>query len=122
MSVQGRTWALWAYRYENGDLWHIGERSWVQLHGLSDPLVAVLVEEVLGDPYDPRVTHYGWQDVKDPADDAPVMIQIRTGSTPQRAMMFLSSRRGARHCTSHYGAPGHSDARPCNLLTSSKDL
>ena len=42
---------------------------------------------ILGNPYAPEVTHYGWQDVH---DDVPVMIQIRTGSSPKRAMMFLS--------------------------------
>lgn len=95
MSDVGRTWKLWALRYESGKLWHVGERRWVELHGLSNPLVPVLVEEILGDPYDPAVTHYGWQYVegnKHRHGDNPTMIQVRTGSDPQnpkRALMFL---------------------------------
>lgn len=93
LSAAGRTWELWAYRHENGNLWHIGERPWVQLHRLPHPLVPVLVEEVLGDPYAPEVTHYGWQCAEGSTyrhGDIPTMIQIRTGSDPRRAMMFLS--------------------------------
>ena len=54
-----RTWRLWAHRYESGELWHVGDRGWVELHQLQDPIVPILVEEVLGDPYAPEVTHYG---------------------------------------------------------------
>lgn len=93
MSNVGRTWQLWAHRYESGKLWHVGERRWVELHGLSHPLVAVQVEEILGDPYDTEVTHYGWQYVEGSQyrhGDTPTMIQIRTGSDPQRSMMFLA--------------------------------
>ena len=90
----GRTWRLWAYRYESGKLWHVGTRKWVQLHGLDHPLVAVLVEEILGDPYDDEVTHYGWhvEDSRHRHGDTPTMIQVRTGndpSNPKRARMFL---------------------------------
>ena len=91
----GRTWKLWAYRYENGTLWHVGAKRWVELHQLSNPLVPVLVEEVLGDLYAPAVTHYGWQYAEGSRyrhGDAPTMIQIRTGSdptNPKRALMFL---------------------------------
>ena len=46
MTSLGRTWKLWAYRYESGALWHVGERKWVELHQLGHPLVAVLAEEI----------------------------------------------------------------------------
>jgi len=90
----GRTWQLWATRHENGALWHVGARRWVELHGSQDPIVAVLVEEILGDDYAPEVTHYGWQDAEDRplragAREYPRMIQVRTGADPERAMMFL---------------------------------
>lgn len=93
MSAVGCTWALWAYRYENGALWHIGDRNWVKLHQLQNPLVPVLVEEILGDPYAPEVTHYGWRDAEGSQyrhNDVPTMIQIRTGADPKRTLMFLS--------------------------------
>ena len=96
MSNGGRTWKLWAYRYENGTYWHIGVRRWVELHQLSRPLVPVLVEEILGDRYAPEVTHYGWQYAEGSRyrhGDTPTMIQIRTGSDPtdpKRALMFLN--------------------------------
>lgn len=87
-----RSWQLWAHKYQTGQLWHIGERPWVALHGLPHPIVPVLVEEVLGDPYAPRVTHYGWQYAPGSRyrhGDAPTMIQVRSGATPDRAMMLL---------------------------------
>lgn len=95
MSSIGRTWKLWAYRYESGTLWHVGARRWVELHQLSRPLVPVLVEEILDDPYAPEVTHYSWQYAEGSQyrhGDVPTMIQIRTGSdpaNPKRSMMFL---------------------------------
>jgi hypothetical protein len=91
----GRTWGLWAYRHANGKLWHVGARKWVELHRLSHPLVAVLVEEILGDPYTDEVTHYGWQYAEGSRyrhGDLPTMIQVRTGNdptNPKRARMFL---------------------------------
>lgn len=96
MSPAGSTWELWAYRYESGDLWHIGDRGWVELHQLPNPLVPVLVEEILGDPYAPEITHYGWRYAEGSRyryNDVPTMIQIRTGadpSDPKRALMLLS--------------------------------
>lgn len=92
----GRTWKLWAYRYESGKLWHVGEQRWVALHQLSHPLVPVLVEEILDDLYAPEVSHYGWQYVEGSRyrrGDAPTMIQVRTGDDPKdpkRGLMFLS--------------------------------
>ena len=95
MSEVGRTWKLWAHRYESGKLWHIGDRGWVKLHGLDHPIIPVLVEEILGDLYADEVTHYGWQYVEGSRyrhGDVPTMIQVRTGNdptNPKRARMFL---------------------------------
>lgn len=95
MSAVGRTWQLWACRYENGKLRHVGSRKWVELHQLAHPVVAVLVEEILGDPYADEVTHYGWQYAEGSRyrhGDAPTMIQVRTGNDPadpKRARMLL---------------------------------
>lgn len=96
MSTVGRTWQLWAHRYESGKLWNVGQRRWVELHQLDHPVVPVLVEEILGDRFDPAITHYGWQDAEDRkrerASDTPAMIQVRTGNDPKdprRALMFL---------------------------------
>ena len=89
MSQVGRTWDLWAHRYDSGNHWNIGKRRWVELHQLDCP---VRVEEVLGDPYAPEVTHYGWQYAEGSRyrhGDAPTMIQVRTGDDPTRARMFL---------------------------------
>jgi hypothetical protein len=92
VSATGRTWELWAHRFESGELWHIGALPWVKIHGLPHPIVPVLVEEVLGDPYAPGVTHYGWQDAEGHGyrhGAAPMMIQVRSGTDPSRAMMLL---------------------------------
>jgi hypothetical protein len=98
VTAVGRTWKLWAHRHENEKLWHVGEKRWVALHQLTHPLVPVLVEEILGDPYAPEVTHYGWQYIEGSRyrhGDTPTMIQIRTGDDPKdpkRALMFLNMR------------------------------
>ena len=92
MSQIGRTWKLWAHRYASGKHWHVGGRKWVEIHRLDHPIVAVLVEEILGDPYADEVTHYGWQYALGSRyrhGDVPTMIQVRTGSDPKRARMFL---------------------------------
>ena len=96
MITVGRTWQLWAHRYESGKLWNIGQRRWVEIHQLSCPIVPVLVEEIIGDRFDSEVTHYGWQDAEGRGhrhSDAPSMIQVRTGNDlkdPRRALSFLS--------------------------------
>lgn len=91
----GRTWKLWAHRYDTkgGMLRNIGDRWWVKIHGLSEPIVPVLVEEVLGDLFAAEVTHYGWEDLKHPRS-APSMIQVRCEQTPsdrrpERALLLL---------------------------------
>ena len=95
MTSLGRTWKLWAYRYESGALWHVGERKWVELHQLGHPLVAVLAEEILDDLYADEITHYGGQYVESSCyrhGDTPTMIQARTGNDPKdpkRALMYL---------------------------------
>jgi hypothetical protein len=84
VSTVERTWELWAYRYANGQLLHIGDRWWVELHQLQSPLVPVLIEEVSGDPYAPEVTHYGWRYAEGllQHEDVPTMIQIRLKTDP----------------------------------------
>jgi nitrite reductase/ring-hydroxylating ferredoxin subunit len=98
------TWALWAYRYEDGELWHVtSERGWVELLQrdcgaqifVPAAVVPVLAEEVIGDPYAAEVTHYGWRYARGNQcrhDDAPTMIQIRVKtdpSKPRSALMLL---------------------------------
>ena len=76
----GRTWQLWAHRYESGKFHNVGKRRWVELHLLDRPVVPVLAEEVLGDRLDPAVTHYGWQDAEERrhrAGDEPTVVQVR---------------------------------------------
>jgi len=60
-----RTWNLYAHA-SRGTYWHIGNKRWVELHGLRDPIVPILVEEWVGDVRDPEVTHYGWEDADKP--------------------------------------------------------
>lgn len=84
----GRTWKLCAYRYDNGEFMHVGERWWVEMHGIQQPLVPVLVEEILGDLYAPEVTHYAWEDHDRPYR-VPAMVQHRAGPDPSKALMLL---------------------------------
>jgi len=65
-------WRMWAHRYDDGDLHNLGERWWVEIHGLREPIVEVDVVEVADD--DPAATHWGWMD---PGDTEPVMIYPR---------------------------------------------
>lgn len=69
-------WDLWAVK-RGDDYWHIGERRWVELHGLSDPLVPVTVaiDQVIGpsEKLAPEKAYYGWQPVGD-EDARPRMI------------------------------------------------
>lgn len=82
-----RTWELWAYD-DKGTSWHVGAKRWVELHGLSDPLIPVLVEELDCDLVDIEVTHYGWRDADEPAG-APCMIFPRTDAPHLKPHMFL---------------------------------
>lgn len=75
------SWNMHAQRYESGDLWNIGHKRWVALHG-DLPIVPVLVEELDVDPLDPSVTHYGWWDFKTDMQDEsakPQMMYPRVG-------------------------------------------
>jgi hypothetical protein len=96
----GRRWKLWATRRtcvsgpRAGEIvyWYIGTKRWVDLLKSRDPVVPVLVEEVLGNDYAPEVTHYGWEDADQSRESpsmSPSMIQVRTGASADRAMMFL---------------------------------
>ncbi len=53
-------WRMWAHLYDNGELHNLGERWWVEIHGLPDPIVPVDVVEVQAD--DPSATHWAWMD------------------------------------------------------------
>ncbi len=90
MTSIGRTWELWACRYESGTFMHVGARRWVELHYLPEPIVPVLVEEVLGDPLAPEVTHYAWEDTDRPRA-SPAMVQRRAHASPgiQRSAWML---------------------------------
>lgn len=82
-----RTWGLWASD-NKGTPWHIGDRRWVELHLSSDPIIAVLVEELDCEPADPAVTHYGWR-YTDKPDSTPCMIFPRTDAPHLKPHMFL---------------------------------
>lgn len=91
MTTIGRTWDLWAHRYASGKFMHPGARGWVELHGIQEPIVPVLLEEILDDLYDVEITHYGWENLTHPRK-APSMVQLRANSDPtcpKRALMLL---------------------------------
>lgn len=68
MAEQATTWRMHAHD-DNGVLSHLGERWWVELHGLDLPIVEVSVTEVSHD--DPAGTHWGWLDA---GETEPCMI------------------------------------------------
>lgn len=68
MTEQATVWRMHAHD-DNGTLFHIGDRRYVELHGLRLPIVEVTVTEVGHD--DPDGTHWGWLDVK---ESEPCMI------------------------------------------------
>lgn len=85
---QGRTWKLYANRSDEGTFRNIGDRRWVEFHYSRDPVVPVLVEEILGDRHAPEVTHYGWEDAAR-ARSSPSTIQRRmTGPNTQPTSML----------------------------------
>lgn len=55
--------------------------------------ISCKIDEILGDPYAPEVTHYGWQAAEYRLEDPPTRIQVRADanpSDPKQALMFLS--------------------------------
>lgn len=60
-----RSWEMYAHLHD-GKLWHLGDRRNVESLVLPDPILSVTVVEWLGDPDDPQVTHYGWEDAGRP--------------------------------------------------------
>jgi hypothetical protein len=50
-------WPMWAHD-RNGEYQNPGEKWWVEIHGLPDPVVPVTVTEVADG--DPGGTHWGW--------------------------------------------------------------
>lgn len=72
MSTETPCWRMFAHRCggHNGTyLAHLGERRWVEIHGLEEPIVPVQVREVEHD--DPAGTHWGWLGT---GKDTPTMI------------------------------------------------
>lgn len=65
-------WRMCAHRYENGELYNLGSRRYVEFHGVPKPIVEVDVTEVADD--NSTATHWGWMR---PADTEPVMIYPR---------------------------------------------
>lgn len=55
-----RTWTLWAHnfgprpKFPDGLFMHIGSKRYVELHGMKEPIVEVLLTE------DPNGPYYGW--------------------------------------------------------------
>ncbi len=66
-------WRMYAHD-RNGTFWHLGSRSYVEAHGLRDPIVEVEAREVAHDA--PDGTHWGWlhNDWRDGWESTPSMI------------------------------------------------
>jgi hypothetical protein len=63
LATMDTEWDMWAHDYHGQhqrSYQHIGEKWWVEIHGLPDPVVAVRVTEVETDS--PDGTHWGWID------------------------------------------------------------
>lgn len=71
------TWPMWAHDCD-GEYQHIGDKWWVEIHGLPDPVVPVAVTEVEADS--PDGTHWGWIDASGCDDGKPVMIWAFRGA------------------------------------------
>lgn len=81
MAVTGTTWPMWAHERtlkDRTEYQNIGERWWVAIHGLPDPVVPVTVTEVEQDS--PEGTHWGWIEAEDRNDGKPVMIWAHRGA------------------------------------------
>lgn len=63
------SWEMYAHKFEkDGNTYfrHVGDKWWVELHGINEPIVKVLVTP------DTNGFHWGWM----PSDsDKPIMIQ-----------------------------------------------
>jgi hypothetical protein len=58
------SWGMWAHDC-NGEYQHPGNKWWVEIHGLPDPVVPVTVTEVPDNA--PDGTHWGWIESKQAA-------------------------------------------------------
>ena len=67
------TWDMWAHD-RNGEYQHLGDKWWVDIHGLPDPVVPVTVTEVPDDA--PDGTHWGWLDFQPPGQAAAPVPQM----------------------------------------------
>jgi hypothetical protein len=71
----GTTWKMWAHKVQTKygtEFHHPGEKWWVKLHGLSEPIVPVIVT------VSNQGTYYGWFDTEvenPPKDQTPSLIQ-----------------------------------------------
>jgi hypothetical protein len=68
---------MWAHD-RKGQYQNIGDKRWVELHGLPDPVVPVTVAEVAADAADG--THWGWIWAADRGSGRPVMIWAFRGA------------------------------------------
>jgi hypothetical protein len=71
------SWDLWAHA-RKGSYQHIGEKWWVEIHQLPDPVVPVTV--TLVDKDAPDGTHWGWIDATGRDHGRPVMIWAFRGA------------------------------------------
>ena len=69
-------WRMFAHRYDDGLFYNLGEKWWVEIHALPQPIVEVNVIEVASE--DPVATHWGWIETSLRETD-PVMIWPREG-------------------------------------------
>jgi len=69
------------------ELWNVGERRFVELHGTSRPIVRVRVTECVGSSTAPEVTHYGWEWSDKPGRVS--MIYPRVYASHLRPEMFV---------------------------------
>lgn len=65
-------WHLFAHEVKN-EFYHIGEKWWVEMFELDDPIVPVIVE-IIAEGKHENETYYGWQD-HGKYHEAPKMIQ-----------------------------------------------
>ncbi|GGK61657.1 hypothetical protein Sme01_03430 [Sphaerisporangium melleum] len=63
-----QTWRMYAHD-RGGTFYHLGDRRYVEAHGLRDPIVEVEAREVEHDA--PDGTHWGWLRT---GEDTPIMI------------------------------------------------
>ena len=71
------SWDLWAHA-RKGTYQHIGQKWWVEIHQLPDPVVPVTVTLVGDDA--PDATHWGWVSASGQGRGRPEMIWATRGA------------------------------------------